>query len=79
MPDAAPPADASRTASGLASKVIQVGMSNVRPGVRNMVSVHYTGWTTDGKMFDSSVKRGEPLMFGVGEVTETTSIGYVRS
>lgn len=65
---AAPPADASRTASGLASKVLQVGMSNVRPGPRNTVRVHYTGWTTDGKMFDSSVARGEPAEFGVTQV-----------
>ena len=62
---AAPPADAIRTASGLASKVLQVGMSNVRPTTRSTVRVHYTGWTTDGKMFDSSVVRGEPIEFAV--------------
>jgi len=62
---AAPPADAIRTPSGLASKVLQVGISNVRPSLRSSVRVHYTGWTTDGKMFDSSVVRGEPIEFPV--------------
>jgi FKBP-type peptidyl-prolyl cis-trans isomerase len=66
---AAPPADAVRTPSGLASKVLQVGMSNVRPGPRNTVSVHYSGWTTDGKMFDSSVVRNQPAEFGVMNVS----------
>lgn len=61
----APPADAIRTPSGLASKVLQVGMSNVRPSLRSTVRVHYTGWTTDGRMFDSSVARGEPIEFPV--------------
>jgi peptidylprolyl isomerase len=65
---AAPPADAVRTPSGLASKVLQVGMSNVRPGPRNNVRVHYSGWTTDGAMFDSSVVRNEPAEFGVSDV-----------
>jgi peptidylprolyl isomerase len=65
---AAPPADASRTASGLASKVLQVGMSNVRPSLLSTVRVNYTGWTTDGKMFDSSVVRGEPAEFPVNQV-----------
>jgi len=59
---AAVPADAHKTASGLASKVLQVGMSNIRPSIRSNVKVHYTGWTTDGRMFDSSIGR-DPLTF----------------
>lgn len=65
---AAPPADAIRTPSGLASKVIQVGFSNVKPSLQSTVRVHYSGWTTDGHMFDSSVTRGEPTSFGVRDV-----------
>ena len=33
-----------------------------------MVTVHYSGWTTDGEMFDSSVMRGSPATFGLGQV-----------
>jgi peptidylprolyl isomerase len=58
---AAPPADALKTASGLASKIVRVGLGDVKPTLRSTVVVHYTGWTTDGKMFDSSVVRGEPI------------------
>lgn len=50
---AAPPEDAIRTASGLASKVLQIGFSNMRPTSRSTVKVTYTGWTTDGQKFDS--------------------------
>ncbi len=32
------------------------------------MTVHYTGWTTDGKMFDSSVVRGEPSTFALDQV-----------
>jgi FKBP-type peptidyl-prolyl cis-trans isomerase len=60
----APPADAKRTASGLAYKVLKAGAGRaVRPKATDMVMVHYTGWTTDGKMFDSSVVRAEPATF----------------
>ena len=59
---AAPPADAHKTASGLASKILRVGMSNTRPSIGNSVKVHYTGWTTDGKMFETSTT-GEPPEF----------------
>ena len=60
---AAAPADAEKTASGLASKVITKGTGTVHPKATDTVTVHYSGWTTDGKLFDSSVKRGEPTSF----------------
>jgi peptidylprolyl isomerase len=65
---AAPPADALRTPSGLASKVLFVGLGSIHPGLTNTVTVHYTGWTTDGKMFDSSFKHGQPISFKLTEV-----------
>ncbi len=65
---AAPPADAVKTASGLATKVLSPGAGNERPSSTDLVTVHYTGWTTDGKMFDSSVVRGTPATFGVDQV-----------
>ena len=65
---AAAPADAEKTASGLASKVLTPGTGKDRPGATDTVKVHYTGWTTDGKMFDSSVKRGQPTSFPLNRV-----------
>ncbi len=32
------------------------------------MTVHYSGWTTDGKLFDSSVSRGQPASFPLGDV-----------
>jgi peptidylprolyl isomerase len=60
---AAAPADAEKTASGLASKVLTPGTGTEKPVDTDKVKVHYTGWTTDGRMFDSSVKRGQPAEF----------------
>lgn len=65
---AAAPADAKKTASGLASKVLTPGKGKDKPSPNDKVKVHYTGWTKDGKMFDSSVARGEPTEFRVSEV-----------
>lgn len=65
---AAPPKDAVRTASGLATKLLTKGNGAVKPKPENTVEVHYTGWTTDGKMFDSSVTRGRPARFGLRNV-----------
>jgi peptidylprolyl isomerase len=65
---AAPPADAKRTASGLAYTVLRVGTGGRKPAAWDRVTVHYTGWTTDGKMFDSSVQRGTPTTMGLDDV-----------
>jgi peptidylprolyl isomerase len=67
---AAPPADAEKTASGLATKVLAKGTGDKKPQPQDKVRVHYSGWTTDGKMFDSSVKRGQPASFDVQGVIE---------
>ncbi len=65
---AAAPADATVTPSGLASRLLEAGTGTQHPGPRSRVLVHYSGWTTDGKMFDSSVSRGEPIAFGLYQV-----------
>lgn len=70
VPDdvSAPPADAAKTASGLASKVIAAGNGSRHPKATDQVEVHYTGWTTDGQLFDSSVVRGETVVFPLNRV-----------
>ena len=65
---AAPPADAQKTKSGLAYKVLKAGTGTDHPKRSSKVTVHYTGWTTDGKMFDSSVQRGQPATFPLDQV-----------
>ena len=64
----AAPSDAKKTPSGLAYKVLKPGTGGRHPKANSQVTVHYTGWTTDGKMFDSSVVKGEPLTFGLDGV-----------
>lgn len=65
---AAPPADVTTNPSGLASRQLEAGTGATHPGPRSRVLVHYSGWTTDGKMFDSSVSRGAPIAFGLHQV-----------
>jgi hypothetical protein len=59
---AAPPAEAQRSASGLAWIILQPGKGTRHPRPNSDVTVHYTGWTTDGEMFESSTTR-EPATF----------------
>lgn len=65
---AEPPKDAKKTASGLFTKVLTKGTGKDKPKLEDKVKVHYSGWTKDGKMFDSSVARNSPATFGVGGV-----------
>jgi FKBP-type peptidyl-prolyl cis-trans isomerase len=62
------PADAVKTASGLATKIIAPGTGSAKPTISDNVSIHYSGWTTDGKLFDSSIERGEPATFPLNRV-----------
>jgi peptidylprolyl isomerase len=65
---AAPPDSADKTASGLASRVLRAGTGTVHPHRSDKVAVHYTGWMTNGKMFDSSAAGGEPATFQLDQV-----------
>jgi FKBP-type peptidyl-prolyl cis-trans isomerase len=65
---ASPPQDALKTPSGVASRVLKEGTGTRKPGAASIVTVHYTGWTTDGKPFDSSVARGTPAQFPLNRV-----------
>jgi FKBP-type peptidyl-prolyl cis-trans isomerase len=60
---AAPPEDAEQSRSRLAWKVLREGDGGRTPGPRSHVTVHYTGWTKNGEMFDSSLMRGQPANF----------------
>jgi FKBP-type peptidyl-prolyl cis-trans isomerase len=64
----APPDDATVSASGLASKVLQPGMGTLHPTPVDTVSVQYSGWTPNGKLFDSSYNRGTPAEFPLNRV-----------
>ncbi|HEV7485231.1 MAG TPA: FKBP-type peptidyl-prolyl cis-trans isomerase [Thermoanaerobaculia bacterium] len=65
---AAPPADAIKTPSGLAYKILRPGTGTIHPKSRGNVLVHYSGWTTDGRMFDSSIVKGEPMELSLDHV-----------
>jgi FKBP-type peptidyl-prolyl cis-trans isomerase len=57
---AAAPPDAKKTASGLAYRVLRRGHGKSKPEPGDRVEVHYSAWTTDGTLFDSSLARGKP-------------------
>jgi peptidylprolyl isomerase len=58
---AAPAPEAQVLRSGLAFKVLRTGTGKVHPERSSWVNVHYSGWTTDGKLFDSSIPKGNAV------------------
>jgi FKBP-type peptidyl-prolyl cis-trans isomerase FkpA/FKBP-type peptidyl-prolyl cis-trans isomerase FklB len=64
---AASEAGAMKTASGLIFQELVAGEGS-SPKSTDRVKVHYHGTLTDGSVFDSSVDRGKPIVFGLNEV-----------
>jgi FKBP-type peptidyl-prolyl cis-trans isomerase FklB len=56
------------TASGLQYQILTAGKGGERPGPKDVVRVHYEGKLLSGKVFDSSIARGEPIEFPVDQV-----------
>ena len=59
-----------KTPSGLQYVVLKKGDGKGCPKYGNPVTVHYTGTLLDGRMFDSSINRGQPATFKIGQVIE---------
>jgi len=68
-----------KTASGMIYQEIKAG-TGAQPKASDIVKVHYTGTLIDGKEFDSSVKRGQPAEFPLGQVIPcwTEGVGMMK-
>ncbi len=65
---AAPPPGAARTPLGVAYRELKPGTGTVHPTATDRIKIQYTGWTANGRLFDSSIVRGEPAVFRVDKV-----------
>jgi len=63
-----PPADAIKTATGVTVKVLKAGTGTAHPTPTDRVKVHYTGWSVDGRLIDSSIPRATPGEYVVGKL-----------
>lgn len=68
----APPPSAFRTPSGLAILVLHPGTGREHPSPASRVTLNYSGWTMDGKLFETTVTSGHPAVFLLG----TTLAGW---
>lgn len=72
------PEDALVTDEGVAIRMLEDGDGETYPGLEDDIIVHYTGWQTDGTMFDSSVLRGEPNRFPLGRLIDGWQIALPK-
>ncbi len=68
---------AQKTASGLIFESLKAG-TGATPKETDTVKVHYTGTLVDGKVFDSSVKRGQPAEFPLNQVIKCWTEGMQK-
>ena len=66
------------TASGLKYSILKAGTGSERPKMGDTVKVHYTGWLEGGQVFDSSVQRGSPAEFRIGQVIKGWNEGLTH-
>lgn len=79
------PKNAKKSKSGLAWRVLQHGTGMEHPTATSRVIVNYAAWTTDGKMFDTSIALGRPASFvletsmpGLQEGVQMMVVGELR-
>jgi FKBP-type peptidyl-prolyl cis-trans isomerase FkpA len=77
LAEAAAAPGAVRTGSGLVYRTLSAG-SGERPDASDRVRVHYQGTLTDGKIFDSSLQRGQPVEFALDQVIPCWTEGVQR-
>jgi FKBP-type peptidyl-prolyl cis-trans isomerase FkpA len=65
--DADAPGTFTSTASGLGYRILRAG-AGTKPSASQSVEVHYHGWLDDGRVFDSSYRRGQTISFGLHQV-----------
>lgn len=65
---AAPSEDARLLPSGMSMRILRPGKGGARPSRDSEVTVHYSGWTADGVLFDSSWKKAQPLSIRLDQV-----------
>jgi len=63
-----PPPEAVKTESRLSYRVLFEGEGTLRPGPNDLIKVQYTGWTSDGTVFDSTRRQGRPAVLEVNKL-----------
>lgn len=67
-PPLIPGPEAVKTDSGLAHQLLKEGSNDNKPVATDMVTVHYIGWLSNGRKFDDSVARDQPVTFPLDRV-----------
>jgi peptidylprolyl isomerase len=65
-----PPATAVRTPSGLAYQILKSGTGTTHPSARSTVTVHFSAWQNDGRMFESTVLANHPAQLSLATAPE---------